>query len=86
LVDGSDDGTNRKEIRMKAKPESKEQRLFKMLKRRWVSPQVAAESLSIYSLAQRVSEWRAAGVSIADEWVSSGRSRFKKYRIEGGRA
>lgn len=62
---------------------TKEERLFKLLKRRWVSPAIAAQVLNVYSLAQRVSEWRASGVQIADQWVSSGRSRFKQYRIQG---
>jgi hypothetical protein len=66
------------------KPQTMEQRLLKLLRRKWVSPLVALKEAHCLSLAQRVSQWRAAGISIADQWVTleSGK-RVKQYRVQG---
>lgn len=58
-----------------------EQRLMKLLKRRWTTPLDALNQAQCLSLAQRVSEWRRAGVEINDKWVGlpSGK-RVKAYR------
>jgi hypothetical protein len=61
------------------KHESKEQRLFKLMKRKWVSPAVAASELNYYCLAQRVSEWRRAGIKVVDQLIPH--SSAKRYRI-----
>jgi hypothetical protein len=35
----------------------------------------------IATISQRVSEWRAAGHTIADKWVVSPGARYKAYRL-----
>ena len=61
---------------------TKSERLHDLLIRQWVSPIHALHSCGILSLAQRVSEWRAAGDKIVDRWVTSmNGSRFKEYRL-----
>jgi hypothetical protein len=63
-----------KQITMEAK-------LLKLLKRKWVSPLEALREAGCFSLAQRVSEWRAAGIDIRDKWVElNGGKRVKAYR------
>jgi hypothetical protein len=59
-------------------------RLFKLLRRQWVTPAVAVEKVSCYSLAQRVSEWLRQGVRIEKRWVDlpSGK-RVMSYRVVG---
>jgi hypothetical protein len=61
--------------------ETKKARLFKLLGQRWVSNRAALELCGIYSLSQRVSEWRADGYTIVDKWVQSSGARFKAYRL-----
>lgn len=60
-----------------------ESRLFRLLARKWVSPLTALKEAGCLSLAQRVSNWRAAGIRIQDEWVTEGNKRFKRYRLQG---
>lgn len=63
------------------KPETMEARLLKLLKRKWISPVDALNEAGCFSLAQRVSEWRAAGIDIRDKWVElNGGKRVKAYR------
>lgn len=63
------------------KPETMEARLLKLLKRKWVSPLDALREVGCLSLAQRVSQWRAAGIDIRDKWVElQGGKRVKSYR------
>jgi hypothetical protein len=70
---------------MTCKKLTMEQRLLKLLGRKWASPITALSEVGCMSLAQRVSQWRRAGVSIADKWVESGNGkRFKAYRLNGG--
>jgi Helix-turn-helix domain len=56
--------------------------LLTLLGRCWVSPLMALKKCGCMSLAQRVSEWRASGLYIADKWVKtdSGK-RFKAYKL-----
>ena len=64
------------------KPLTMEQRLLKLLQRKWVSPLDALQAVGCLSIAQRVSEWRRAGVAIADKWVElDGGKRVKAYRL-----
>jgi hypothetical protein len=59
-----------------------ESRLLKLLRRKWVTPLSALKEVQCLSLAQRVSQWRRAGVEIADKWVElDGGKRVKAYRI-----
>ena len=56
--------------------------LFRTLCRRWLTPLEAVEHCGIFSLSQRVSEWRAEGHCIVDRWVKTpGGSRVKSYRV-----
>lgn len=58
-----------------------EERLLKLLKRKWVTPLDALSAVGRLSLAQRVSEWRRAGIAIADKWVTlDNGKRIKSYR------
>lgn len=64
------------------KHQTMEQRLLRLLRRKWVSPLDALREVQCMSLAQRVSQWRAAGIRIADKWVElDGGKRVKSYRI-----
>lgn len=64
------------------KTETMESRLLKLLRRKWVSPLDALREVQCLSLAQRVSQWRAAGIAISDKWVElGGGKRVKAYRI-----
>lgn len=57
-------------------------RLMKLMKRRYVTPLDALKHAGCMSLAQRVSQWRAAGVKVEDKWVHlDGGKRVKSYRI-----
>lgn len=61
---------------------SKKAHLFRTLCRRWLTPLEAVSVCGIFSLSQRVSEWRAAGHCIVDRWVKTdGGSRVKSYRV-----
>jgi hypothetical protein len=55
--------------------------LFRLLSRQWVTPLDALQKCHIMTLAQRVSEFRAAGHVIHDKWVQSNGARFKAYRL-----
>ena len=64
------------------KTETMESKLLRLLKRKWVSPLDALSAVGCFSLAQRVSEWRASGMRIADKWVElDGGKRVKAYRV-----
>lgn len=66
------------------KTQCKKADLLALLQKQWVSPIEALTHCGIFSLAQRCSEWRAAGIEIADKWVESpSGARFKAYRIGG---
>lgn len=70
---------------MSTPSKTKQDRLLKLLKREWVGPLDALERCGILSLAQRVSNWRAAGIPISDRWKTSPNgSRFKEYRVSRG--
>lgn len=60
---------------------TKEERALKLVKRQWTTPMDALQKCGLFTLSQRVSEWRAAGISIRDKWVDlpSG-ARVKAYR------
>lgn len=61
---------------------TKKAHLFRTLRTRWLTPLEAVAVCGIFSLSQRVSEWRAQGHCIVDRWVKlpSG-SRVKSYRL-----
>ena len=62
--------------------QAKIDRLIHVLMRRWLTPLEAVYQTGLFSLAQRVSELRAAGVIVEDKWVrTGGGSRVKAYRI-----
>jgi hypothetical protein len=64
------------------KKDTMEARLLKLLRRKWVTPLDALREVQCLSLAQRVSQWRAAGIAITDKWVElSGGKRVKAYRV-----
>ncbi len=66
------------------KKQTMESRLLALLKRKWVSPLDALREVQCFSLAQRVSNWRAAGISIADKWIElDGGKRVKSYHLKG---
>ena len=56
--------------------------LLKLLGRQWVTPLDALQKCQIFTLAQRVSEWRADGMTIAKQWrtMPSG-ARVRAYRL-----
>jgi hypothetical protein len=61
---------------------TKKARLLALLQRQWVSPLDCLFECHLYTLAQRVSEFRAAGVIVEDRWAySTSGSRFKEYRV-----
>lgn len=64
---------------------TKTARLMKLLQRQYATPLDALNHCGVLSLAQRVSEFRAAGVMVADKWVicPSG-SRVKAYHVLRG--
>jgi hypothetical protein len=67
---------------MKTQSETMACRLLKLLKRRYVTPLDALREVQCLSLAQRVSQWRAAGISIDDKWVNlAGGKRVKAYKL-----
>lgn len=63
------------------KPESKESKLFKLMKRRWVSHAVAWDRIRYTAIAQRVSNWRAAGIAVASRPIPG--TKALEYRIAG---
>lgn len=56
--------------------------LLDLLKREWVTPIVALEKASCFSLSQRCGEFRRAGLNVLDKWVDlpTGK-RVKSYHI-----
>lgn len=60
-------------------------KLLRLLRRKWTSPLDALREAGCLSLAQRVSEWRRAGMAIGDKWLAlpDGR-RVKQYKVLGG--
>lgn len=61
---------------------TKKGKLLALLKREWVGPLDALERVGVLALAQRVSEWRAAGINVIDRWQRSpSGSRYKQYRV-----
>lgn len=62
--------------------QTKSSRLMSLLARRWLTPLDALRLCGVLSLAQRVSEWRADGISIVDKWVTTpSGARVKAYRL-----
>jgi hypothetical protein len=61
---------------------TKKANLFRTLCRRWLTPLEAVAECGILSLSQRCGEFRRAGHTVADKWVTlpSG-SRVKAFRI-----
>jgi hypothetical protein len=85
LVDGSDDGTNRKENRMKK--QTMEANLLRLMRRRYVTPLDALQAVGCLSLSQRAGEFAREGYRVAKRWVDlPGGKRVMSYRVEGGRA
>lgn len=60
---------------------TKEEKALKLIRRQWTTPLMALEKCGLFTLSQRVSEWRRAGMAIRDKWVElpSG-ARVKAYR------
>ena len=59
-----------------------EERLYKLLKRRWVTPLVALEAVGCLSLSQRCGELARAGHEVAKKWVClPNGKRVMSYRI-----
>jgi hypothetical protein len=64
------------------KPQTKFDRLQKLMRRRWVSGAVAFKECGLLSLSQRAGQLRRMGVKVIDRWaVSPAGARFKEYRI-----
>jgi Helix-turn-helix domain len=58
------------------------QRLYDLLKKKWVSPITALNEANCFSLAQRVSNWRADGIVILDKWIDlPNGKRVKAYKL-----
>lgn len=56
--------------------------VMRLLKHRWITPLDALRLAGCLSLAQRVSQWRAAGIKITDKWVTTPTGkRIKAYRV-----
>lgn len=56
--------------------------LLALLRNQYVTPLDALNRCGIFSLAQRISEWRAAGHLICDKWtVTPSGARVKAYRL-----
>lgn len=65
------------------KTETMEERLLKLLKRKWVTPLEALRAVGCFSLSQRVSEFkRELKLPIDDKWVEVGGKRVKAYRVQ----
>lgn len=62
--------------------DTKKDNLFSLLRRQYVTPIDALNKCGIFSLAQRVSEWRRDGHLIGDKWiVTPSGARVKAYRL-----
>lgn len=62
--------------------DTKKDTLFCLLRRQYVTPIDALNYCGIFSLAQRVSEWRRDGHLIGDKWiVTPSGARVKAYRL-----
>lgn len=55
--------------------------LYKLLKKRWVSPIDALQLVGCMSLSQRCGEFRREGVLVVDAWCETNGKRYKSYRI-----
>ena len=56
--------------------------LLETLQRRWLTPLDAVHLCCVFSLSQRVGEFRRAGHTVIDRWESTrGGSRVKAYKI-----
>lgn len=61
---------------------TKKANLFSLLRKQYVTPIDALDKCGIFSLAQRVSEWRRDGHLIGDKWiVTASGARLKAYRL-----
>ena len=61
---------------------TKKAALLALLRNQYVTPIDALNRCDIFSLAQRISEWRAAGHLIGDKWiVTPSGARVKAYRL-----
>ena len=62
--------------------DTKKAKLLALLRRQYVTPIDALNKCGIFSLAQRVSEWRRDGHVIGDKWiVTPSGARVKAYRL-----
>ena len=62
--------------------DTKKAKLLALLRRQYVTPLDALNKCGIFSLAQRVSEFRRDGMTILDRWVeTSAGSRIKAYKL-----
>ena len=56
--------------------------LLETLQRRWLTPLDAVHLCCVFSLSQRVGEFRRAGHTVIDRWeITRGGSRVKAYKI-----
>ena len=63
---------------------TKKAALLALLRKRWLTPLDAVDMVGIFSLSQRVGEFRNAGIAVADKWVEThGGSLVKAYRVFG---
>lgn len=62
--------------------DTKKETLFTLLRKQYVTPIDALNKCGIFSLAQRVSEWRRDGHLIGDRWViTPSGARIKAYKL-----
>ena len=65
------------------KPLTMEQRLLKLLRRKWVTPLDALHEVGCLSLSQRAGSFARAGYAVAKRWVElPNGKRVRSYRIE----
>lgn len=63
--------------------DTKKAALLDLLRRQWVTPLDCLRHCHLMTLSQRVSEFRAQGIDVADKWIERDGARFKAYRIGG---
>lgn len=64
---------------------TKKARLFELLRRRWVTVQVAMRCAGVSSVSQRVTEWeRKDGLTFDRKWIKSNGSRYLAYKLSQG--
>lgn len=68
--------------------ETKKAALLQLLRRRWVTPLVALQSVGVLSLSQRISEWRRYDGLEFDQRtvVTSSGARVAAYRLRSRKA